>query len=50
MNGSSGYGSTIINDSVKEDEEILRARLNTEQEVETKKHSDRNFQETSLNE
>jgi len=33
---SSGYGSTIINDPIKEDEEILRDRRSTEQETETK--------------
>ena len=50
IEGSSGYGSTIIYDSVKEDEEILRDRLNIEQEDGINKHSDHNPQEYTLNE
>jgi len=46
--GSSGYRSTIISDSVKEDEEILRERPNIKQEDGIDNHLDHNLQEDTL--
>ena len=46
INCSSGYGSTLINNTIKEDEEIPRDQRNTEQEKEIKKKQpDQNLQE-----
>jgi len=50
INCSSGYRSTIINDTIKEDEEILRDQRNKEQETETEHPPEHNSQEHTLNE
>jgi len=49
-NCSSGYGSTISNDTIKEDEEILRDKRNKEQETETENFPEHNSQEHTLKE
>ena len=50
INCSSGYESTINNDTIKEEEEILRDQRNTEQETENKHCPEHNSQEHTLNE
>ena len=50
INCSSGYGSTVINDTSKEDEEILRDQRDKEQETETEHLPEHNSQEHILNE
>ena len=50
MNCSSGYGSIISNDTIKEDEEILRDQRNKEQETESKNPPEHNSQGHTLKE
>ena len=50
MNCSSGYGSIISNDTIKEDEEILRDQRTKEQETESKNPPEHNSQGHTLKE
>jgi len=50
INCSSWYGSIISNDTIKEDEEILRDQRNKEQETETEDPPEHNSQEHNLKE
>jgi len=49
-NCSSEYGSIISNDTIKEDEEILREQRNKEQEAETENPLEHISQEHTLKE
>jgi len=50
INCSSGYGSIISNNTIKEDEEILRDQHKKEQETETKNPPEHNSQEHTMKE